>query len=65
MCAILKGLPLNLYKMNFMLQLLKQRPAPRIEELQTDVDNWLIEYKKYRPHTGRYYYGKTPRQTFK
>ena len=36
-----------------------------IEELQSDVDNWLIEYNEQRPHTGCYCYGKTPSQTFK
>ena len=36
-----------------------------IEELQSDVDNWLVEYNEQRPHTGCYCYGKTPSQTFK
>ncbi len=35
-----------------------------IEELQKDLDAWLEEYNKYRPHSGKYCYGKTPMQTF-
>jgi len=36
-----------------------------LEELQTDVDQWLRKYNEYRPHSGKYCYGKTPMQTFK
>lgn len=36
-----------------------------IQELQDDLDNWLIEYNENRPHTGKYCFGKTPMQTFK
>ena len=35
-----------------------------IEELQTDVDFWLMKYNNERPHSGKYCYGKTPMQTF-
>jgi transposase InsO family protein len=35
-----------------------------IEELQQDVDEWLLVYNHQRPHSGRYCYGKTPMQTF-
>lgn len=35
-----------------------------LEELQKDLDGWLVEYNQRRPHTGRYCYGKTPYQTF-
>lgn len=35
-----------------------------LEELQKDLDKWLEEYNEHRPHTGRYCYGKTPKQTF-
>jgi transposase InsO family protein len=35
-----------------------------IEELQQDVDEWLLLYNCQRPHSGRYCYGKTPMQTF-
>ncbi|QGP41093.1 Integrase core domain protein (plasmid) [Piscirickettsia salmonis] len=35
-----------------------------LEELQVDVDEWLIKYNQHRPHSGKYCYGKTPMQTF-
>ena len=35
-----------------------------LEELQRDLDLWLMEYNEERPHSGKYCYGKTPMQTF-
>ena len=35
-----------------------------LDELQTDVDEWIRGYNERRPHSGRYCYGKTPWQTF-
>ena len=35
-----------------------------LEELQADLDDWLTEYNRTRPHSGKYCYGKTPMQTF-
>lgn len=35
-----------------------------LEELQSDVDEWLKAYNTMRPHSGRFCYGKTPMQTF-
>jgi transposase InsO family protein len=35
-----------------------------LEELQSDLDDWLREYNEVRPHQGRWCYGKTPLQTF-
>jgi len=35
-----------------------------IDELQEDVDNWLLQYNEERPHSGKYCFGKTPMQTF-
>ena len=35
-----------------------------LDELQTDLDAWLEKYNKFRPHSGRFCYGKTPWQTF-
>lgn len=35
-----------------------------LEDLQTDLDQWLLYYNHERPHSGRYCYGKTPMQTF-
>ena len=34
-----------------------------IEDLQTDLDDWLEFYNKERPHSGKFCYGKTPMQT--
>jgi hypothetical protein len=34
-----------------------------LEELQADLDAWLDEYNRTRPHSGKYCYGKTPMQT--
>lgn len=36
-----------------------------LEELQTDLDEWVDWYNRERTHTGKYCYGKTPLQTFK
>lgn len=36
-----------------------------LEELQADLDAWLIHYNNERPHSGRFCYGKTPIQTFR
>lgn len=35
-----------------------------VDELQMDVDEWLKKYNEFRPHSGKYCYGKTPMQTF-
>ena len=35
-----------------------------LEALQADLDQWIEHYNNERPHSGRYYYGKTPQQTF-
>jgi hypothetical protein len=36
-----------------------------LEELQTDLDQWLMKYNEQKPHSGKYCYGKTPMQTFR
>ena len=36
-----------------------------LEELQTDLDNWLREYNDERAHFGKYRFGKTPLATFR
>lgn len=36
-----------------------------LEDLQTDVDHWLVKYNERRPHSGKHCYGKTPMQTFR
>ncbi len=35
-----------------------------LEELQLDVEKWLMEYNQERTHSGKYCFGKTPMQTF-
>ena len=35
-----------------------------LDELQIDVDHWIIKYNEQRPHSGKHCYGKTPMQTF-
>jgi transposase InsO family protein len=35
-----------------------------MDQLQTDLDEWLVYYNQERPHSGRYCFGKTPMQTF-
>lgn len=35
-----------------------------IDELQKDLDNWMIYYNHERTHSGKYCFGKTPMQTF-
>jgi len=35
-----------------------------VQELQIDVDLWLMKYNNQRTHSGKHCYGKTPMQTF-
>jgi transposase InsO family protein len=35
-----------------------------LDELQTDLDEWIRGYNEERPHSGKYCFGKTPMQTF-
>jgi len=35
-----------------------------LDQLQTDLDEWMEYYNNERPHSGRYCFGKTPIQTF-
>src|ERR1700730_5550265 len=42
----------------------RKKLYPNLEELQADLDHWLAEYNRTRPHSGKYCYGKTPMQTF-
>lgn len=36
-----------------------------LEQLQADMDEWLHDYNEARPHSGKYCFGKTPRETFR
>ena len=42
----------------------RKKICESIEALQNDLDEWLREYNKSRPHSGKYCYGKTPMQAF-
>lgn len=35
-----------------------------LEEIQTDLDEWIHNYNYNRTHTGKYCFGRTPMQTF-
>jgi len=35
-----------------------------IEELQANVDAWIMDYNTERTHSGKHCFGKTPMQTF-
>jgi transposase InsO family protein len=35
-----------------------------LDEMQTDLDAYVVEYNDERPHQGRWCFGKTPKQTF-
>jgi transposase InsO family protein len=43
----------------------RKRLYTSLEQLQTDVDEWLAEYNQSRPHSGKYCFGKTPLETFR
>jgi transposase InsO family protein len=36
-----------------------------LEELQTDLDEWMEQYNRERTHSGKYCFGRTPLQTFR
>ena len=36
-----------------------------LEQLQADLDEWLLVYNRERPHSGRHCDGRTPMQTFR
>lgn len=36
-----------------------------LDELQADLDEWLVEYNRERSHSGKYCEGRTPLQTFR
>jgi hypothetical protein len=35
-----------------------------LDELQIDVNEWIKIYNELRPHSGKFFYGKIPMQTF-
>ena len=48
----------------FYVTAFRKKVYSSLEELQEDVENWLLEYNESRPHSGNYCYGKTPMRTF-
>jgi transposase InsO family protein len=36
-----------------------------LDELQTDLDEWIEQYNQERTHTGKYCFGRTPLHTFR
>jgi len=45
--------------------LFRKKVYSTLDELQTDVDSWLVTYNNERSHSGKHCFGKTPMQTFK
>jgi transposase InsO family protein len=43
---------------------LRKKLYASIEDLQRDLDSWMMEYNEQRSHQGRWCFGKTPMQTF-
>lgn len=43
---------------------LRKNVYETIQQLQSDLDQWIAHYNNERPHSGRYSYGKTPMETF-
>jgi rhamnogalacturonyl hydrolase YesR len=42
----------------------RKKVYDNLQELQQDLEEWLVEYNQRRPHSGRYCFGKTPYQTW-
>jgi len=42
----------------------RKKVYQNLDELQHDVNEWLRRYNEFRPHSGKYCYGRTPYQTF-
>jgi len=51
-------------KEEFYVVAFRKRLYTTLEELQSDLDEWLEYYNNERPHSGKYCYGKTPMETF-
>jgi hypothetical protein len=55
---------MNFIQNEFYASAFRRKLYRTIEELQSDVDQWIEAYNKERTHSGKYCYGKTPYQTF-
>jgi hypothetical protein len=42
----------------------RKRIYTTLEEIQTDLDTWLVHYNEQRTNQGRHCDGRTPMQTF-
>ena len=42
----------------------RKKLYPSLDEMQKDIDQWMLFYNHQRTHSGRYCFGKTPMQTF-
>ena len=62
-CVSLRALPSHVLD-EFYRVAFRKKIYRTIDELQTDLDTWLIDYNLQRPHQGRWCFGKTPMQTF-
>ncbi len=52
-------------KQEFFDTAMRKKIYTDLDDLQLDLDIWLEHFNNERPHSGKYYYGKTPMQTFK
>jgi len=43
----------------------RKKLSASLENLQVDLDEWLLEYNRERPHSGKHCNGRTPFQTFR
>jgi hypothetical protein len=44
--------------------LFRKKVYTTLDELQADIDLWLVSYNNERAHSGKHCFGKTPMQTF-
>ena len=51
-------------KEEFFETAMRKKLYTSLEELQKDLDDWLLYYNQERVHSGRYCYGKMPFKTF-
>ena len=51
-------------KQEFFDTAMRKKIYINLDDLQEDLDSWLHYYNHERPHSGKYCYGKTPRQTW-
>lgn len=51
-------------KTEFYQTAFRKKVYKNLEELQEDLDNWILEYNDSRTHSGKFCFGRTPLQTF-